>query len=209
MFALGAATFTYLYEFSFEESLDHLAELGFSYIELMTTPPHFFPRDMSTTQRSETRRAFESRKLNLYSLQPTYMDLNIISNNPPIRNESIKQVQENIESADNSGVGSLIKKKKKMIQQAANKYKELIPVNCTGCGYCIPCPAGVRIPKVFSLYNEAEIFDSKAEKQQKYNKLAENEQASSCVECGKCEEICPQNLDIITKLATANKYLTT
>lgn len=97
MFSLGAATFTYLYEFSFEESLNHLAELGFTHIELMTTPPHFFPRDMSTAQRSETRRAFESRKLNLYSLQPTYMDLNIISNNPPIRNESIKQVKENIE----------------------------------------------------------------------------------------------------------------
>ena len=122
---------------------------------------------------------------------------------------NLKQVKENVQSAANSGVGKLATKEEEIIQQAANKYQELIPVNCTGCEYCVPCPVGVRIPKAFSLYNEAEIFNSKAEKQQKYNKLAENEQASACVECGQCEEICPQNLDIIEKLATANKYLTT
>jgi len=103
MLLLGAATFTYLNQFSFEESLDHLTELGFKYMELMTTPPHFFPRDMSTAQRSETRRAVESRGLTLYSLQPTYMDLNIISLNPAIRAESIKQVKENIKLTGDLG----------------------------------------------------------------------------------------------------------
>lgn len=97
MLTLGAATFTYLNQFSFEESLDHLVELGFKQMELMTTPPHFFPRDMSKDQRLKTRRAIENRGLTLYSLQPTYMDLNIISLNPAIRAESIKQVKENIE----------------------------------------------------------------------------------------------------------------
>jgi L-ribulose-5-phosphate 3-epimerase len=108
MLQLGAATFTYLNRFGFEESLDHLAELGFKYLELMSTPPHFFPRDMSSAKRIETRRAIEARGLTLYSLQPTYMDLNIISLNRAIRAESIKQVKENLELAGELGAKLLV-----------------------------------------------------------------------------------------------------
>ena len=121
---------------------------------------------------------------------------------------TLEQVKENVESADNSGVGNLSAREKEIVAEAAAKYDELVPVNCTGCGYCVPCPTGVKIPEIFALYNEAEIFDLEAEKQEEYSHIGESEQASACVECGQCEEICPQNLNVIQLLTAADDYLT-
>ena len=121
---------------------------------------------------------------------------------------TLEQVKENVESADNSGVGKLSSNEEEIISKAASKYEELVPVNCTGCGYCVPCPTGVKIPEIFALYNEAEAFNLKDEKQEEYNNIGQSEQASACVECGQCEEKCPQNLDVIDLLVEADEYLT-
>ncbi len=103
MLPLGAATFTYLHRFSLDEALDHLASNGFRQIELMSTPPHVFPRLLNASHRSALRQGLEKRGLTLFSLQPTYQDLNIISLNPAIRSESVRQVVENIELAADLG----------------------------------------------------------------------------------------------------------
>ncbi|MBM7558011.1 aldo/keto reductase [Halanaerobacter jeridensis] len=120
---------------------------------------------------------------------------------------TLEQVKENVESADNSGVGILSDQEEEIVAEVANKYEELVPVNCTGCGYCVPCPTGVRIPKTFAVYNESKIFNSQ-EAEEEYENLAEGQQASACVECGQCEEICPQNIEIIERLTEAHEYLT-
>ncbi len=122
---------------------------------------------------------------------------------------TLEQVKENVESAANSGVGNLSAKEEEIIAEAANKYKELVPINCTGCGYCVPCPEGVEIPGIFSLYNEAEIFDAQEEKKDLYyntDVISESGRASACVACGACEEACPQNLEIIDQLERAVEY---
>jgi predicted aldo/keto reductase-like oxidoreductase len=121
---------------------------------------------------------------------------------------TLKQVEENLSSADNSGIGQLTATEEKIVEEVASKYQELEPVNCTGCGYCIPCPVGVKIPDIFALYNEGTIFDSQEEKQGQYDDFGDSERASACVECGQCEEICPQNLSIIDLLTAAEQYLT-
>jgi sugar phosphate isomerase/epimerase len=108
MLALGAATFTYLHRFSLDEALDHLAKNGFREIELMSTPPHLFPRQLNATARSSLRKGMERRGLSLFSLQPTYQDLNIISLNPAIRSESVREVVENIELAADLGAKVLV-----------------------------------------------------------------------------------------------------
>ena len=73
-------------------------------------------------------------------------------------------------------------------------------VNCTACGYCMPCPVGVDIPGSFAKYNDYYLFDSKSSKNAsiwRYNYHQSGEKkASNCIECGKCEEHCPQNLPI-------------
>ena len=48
------------------------------------------------------------------------------------------------------------------------------------------CPAGINIPVAFAYYNEKD--------RQGYQALSAK--ASACVECGACEKICPQHLEI-------------
>jgi len=78
--------------------------------------------------------------------------------------------------------------------------KEKIKVACTGCSYCMPCPAGVNIPGNFSYYNDYYRFDDQKSKQNAkimYNSiLSSAEKADNCVECGDCESHCPQNIAI-------------
>lgn len=61
------------------------------------------------------------------------------------------------------------------------------------------------MPKVFSLWNNAYLYDeSKKSKVQYKDYLKES---ISPIECGKCEGICPQNLEIIEGLQKANEFL--
>jgi predicted aldo/keto reductase-like oxidoreductase len=120
---------------------------------------------------------------------------------------NLQQVKENIASADRAVVNSLSKEELAAVEEAAAKYMELSPVNCTGCGYCMPCPHGVAIPVMFSLYNEASIFDIKEEKLGEYTGNFEaGERAGACVACGECETHCPQNLPIIDLLEEVDEY---
>ncbi|MGM0437758.1 MAG: aldo/keto reductase [Bacillota bacterium] len=119
---------------------------------------------------------------------------------------NLEQVKENVESASNSGINSLDKKEKNLIEKAADKFREMQPVNCTGCGYCIPCPNDVHIPMNFSLYNEAHLYDDYEEKNNTYNRLKPKMRAENCIACGECLDKCPQNLSIIELLKDVADY---
>ena len=66
---------------------------------------------------------------------------------------------------------------------------------CTGCKYCMPCPFGVNIPKNFSIWNNASMYDQLEGGKKRYAALKEA-QASACKDCGKCETLCPQQIKI-------------
>lgn len=72
---------------------------------------------------------------------------------------TMDQVKQNLSIADRSGVGELTEDELRMIERARRKYGDLLAVGCTGCNYCMPCPNGVNITRVFKLYNKAEIYD--------------------------------------------------
>ena len=75
------------------------------------------------------------------------------------------------------------------------KKQETIP--CTDCKYCVEgCPVNINIPGMFSLFN-AKLQLKENSGKADYEKLtAESSKASECIECGKCEEACPQHLEI-------------
>ena len=47
--------------------------------------------------------------------------------------------------------------------RVARKYREIMKVGCTGCGYCQPCPSGVNVPESFTLFNAYHTFGKQRE----------------------------------------------
>ncbi len=121
---------------------------------------------------------------------------------------TMEQVAENIKIAGSSTAGSLSKEELAVIENVRELYTSLTKVKCTGCQYCMPCPNNVSIPQIFSCYNEAAAYNILNESMKKYLDMKKSgKDASLCVECGKCEQACPQQLPIIKHLKEAHKYL--
>ncbi len=120
---------------------------------------------------------------------------------------TMEQVEQNIASASRSGVGWLDEEEVGLLARVREKYKELSPIPCTKCGYCLPCPNGVNIPINFELYNQATVFKGSSVVlcRNLYASLPEAERASSCQECRSCEEKCPQQIPISETLGTVRE----
>ena len=108
---------------------------------------------------------------------------------------------------------------KPLSTQEMNQVKEFVDKHavtgkfCTGCGYCQPCPQGVQIPRIFRFMNIANIYGIKdwAKEQYKTRHIEGRRGRSSadlCIECGICEEKCPQKLSIREDLKKAHALLT-
>jgi hypothetical protein len=87
-------------------------------------------------------------------------------------------------------------------------YRTMLQVDCTGCGYCVPCPSGVDIPHNFQLYNDAFLFKDAEFSTFAYNQFLTPEQrASECTECLTCLEKCPQQINIPEELKKVHQTL--
>ena len=85
---------------------------------------------------------------------------------------------------------------KKVLDEALTEHKKYVAVPCSGCRYCMPCPAGVDIPKIFALYNNYKVIGGKWQFQCDYKAIPDSAKAENCVNCTKCMEHCPQKIDI-------------
>jgi predicted aldo/keto reductase-like oxidoreductase len=110
----------------------------------------------------------------------------------------------NLETAGEGVADSLGSEDIRFLQQARSIFSARLRVNCTACGYCMPCPAGVNIPGNFNYYNDFHVFSLPEARQSTlrlYNNLiTHGERPSACIECGQCEEKCPQKIAIIPEL---------
>ena len=90
----------------------------------------------------------------------------------------------------------------KTIEKVRTLYQDQHKIPCTACRYCTDgCPAGIPIPDVFCCMNQKRAGEGEPEKD--YAAFESN--ASACVECGQCEEVCPQHLRIRELLKEVNK----
>src|SRR5690606_14590263 len=121
----------------------------------------------------------------------------------------MSDVEENVRVLSEAKPHSLSKKELGIIAQARELYTQRIQIPCTDCRYCLPCPQGVEIPRLFRLYNEASMYNSFASDRPQYEYLAKNgKDASQCIACGSCEAACPQNLEIIELLKVVDRAFT-
>jgi sugar phosphate isomerase/epimerase len=105
---VGACTYGYLWDLALPQAVEHLAALGFRYFELMTTPPHCWPRGWSAAQRRDYRRHYEACGLVMSSVNPTFLDLNLASPNPGIREETVTQLRETLALAHDVGAPMML-----------------------------------------------------------------------------------------------------
>jgi len=121
---------------------------------------------------------------------------------------TLVQVRENLASAGRSKIGSLSSEEQALITQVNKKYLTMSPIPCTGCGYCQPCPQGVRIPAVLELYNEAVMYNTSVHSRFVYAHWFRPEgKADRCTRCGQCLQHCPQSIPIPAWLEKAQYFL--
>ena len=112
---------------------------------------------------------------------------------------NMAQVEENLALANRAKPGMLTSDDLKTIEKAKDAYRKLIPISCTSCRYCMPCPNGVDIPGIFALYNDAMMYDDVQSGAMRYRSpmgIKEDARADKCLECGDCMEACPQKIDV-------------
>lgn len=93
------------------------------------------------------------------------------------------------------------------IQEVSSLIRGKKRVDCTACNYCMPCPEGVNIPRNFGLYNDFHMLNDPAALLRYQRLLSETSKASSCIQCGQCEPLCPQGIAIMAELAHVDAVL--
>lgn len=122
---------------------------------------------------------------------------------------SLQMVEENAATASNEA--PLSDMEIKAIDSMMAENEKLANLYCTGCGYCVPCPAGVNIPHIFKAMNYYSVYNTVEYAVGEYAGIGgqwiPGRNASACTECGICETRCPQKLKIREQLKESHKVL--
>ncbi|WP_455542685.1 aldo/keto reductase [Intestinibacter sp.] len=120
----------------------------------------------------------------------------------------MNQLEDNVAIANTAKHGMLTEEDINTIADVKKIFNDSYKVHCTGCHYCIPCPAGVNIPACFTAYNTRHSISKSQGWLQYCMSTMLNDKpsyASLCKQCGKCEKHCPQNLPIRENLKEVSK----
>jgi len=116
---------------------------------------------------------------------------------------SMEQVRENLACAAQGLPNSLSPEELAVIEKMRETFASRVKIPCTGCRYCMPCQNGVDIPECFSYYNQAYTYEAKDKAAGVYLWALNGTfsggipgYASCCIQCGECEDKCPQGLPI-------------
>ena len=108
---------------------------------------------------------------------------------------TMEQVEDNLKTFGE--FRPLSDKEKETIDKVVALINSRVQNGCTGCGYCMPCPAGVEIPRNFRVWNTYHMYRNYNMVKDEWEKhLGEEHKAKNCIKCGKCEMACPQKLSI-------------
>ena len=120
-----------------------------------------------------------------------------------------EQIDENLRIFDTVEPGIMSGEELKLMDKVREAYISRTKIGCTGCRYCMPCPNGVNIPGVFSVWNNFSLYNIDPKSDWQFRMIRDrNAGADNCVGCGACEAACPQHLNIIESLQSAWSDLT-
>ncbi|WP_405295082.1 aldo/keto reductase [Methanobrevibacter sp.] len=126
---------------------------------------------------------------------------------------TFQQLDENLESANDVTPLSMSLEDMQTVELVKRVMRDSLKINCSTCGYCMPCPQGVNIPECMKIYNEKYLFGHKGLFNQSLidyyqyvgGIMGNSGNAGRCNGCGKCLRKCPQKLDIIAELKKVKK----
>lgn len=123
---------------------------------------------------------------------------------------TIEMVEENAKVA--SVEEPLSQEEYEHIKEVLEQNRKLEDLYCTGCNYCMPCPNEVNIPLNFRLMNYYRVYGLKNYAREQYQKIGthpdlQGKKAGECIECGECEEKCPQRIRIREQLKETAQVL--
>jgi predicted aldo/keto reductase-like oxidoreductase len=122
---------------------------------------------------------------------------------------TLEQVRANIEFSSRDHIDTIRKDEIKQYAAASEFYQKRTKVNCTQCGYCMPCTQKIPIQFILELYNDAYMYDAFEESRRAYSVFIDPQaRAHNCIECRECEEKCPQKIPIAETLKHAHAVLT-
>ncbi|MDR0222707.1 MAG: aldo/keto reductase [Oscillospiraceae bacterium] len=125
--------------------------------------------------------------------------------------KSAGQIRENAATADYAAENAFTERETDAVERVAAVFKASDRIPCTGCRYCMPCPAGVNIPECFSAYNDSRSFGKVSGIAQYIRNtgamISKKGSAGSCVKCGKCSPRCPQGISVEAELKTVRKRM--
>ncbi|MBI9013734.1 MAG: aldo/keto reductase [Clostridiales bacterium] len=113
-----------------------------------------------------------------------------------------EHIDENIKIASDALPGGLSDEDLSVISDVRDAYNKLLQVGCTGCAYCMPCPAGIDIPAAFKNLNNYYMFSKTRAKIFHAVYLGvQTEDGKAhftdvCIDCGQCEDKCPQHIEV-------------
>lgn len=121
-------------------------------------------------------------------------------------------IRDNINTASATQIGEIGPEEEAMLKRVVRAINSKTKVECTSCGYCMPCPKGVDIPGTFAAYNRRYtegLYDALYEYMMCTALRKNPASIANCTECGLCERHCPQNIEIRAHLKDAKKVLET
>ncbi|MDR2485277.1 MAG: aldo/keto reductase [Treponema sp.] len=121
------------------------------------------------------------------------------------------QLEENLRLADKAAPQMLTEAEHETYRQVLNVFNAAYKIRCTGCNYCMPCPKNINIPGCFAAYNTSFSIGLVSGMRQYVTSTALTSERTSnpihCVQCGTCEQRCPQRLPIIKSLEAVQKRM--
>jgi predicted aldo/keto reductase-like oxidoreductase len=115
---------------------------------------------------------------------------------------SLEEVEQNVHALENAEELDEATRRDLAARMAASELRG--EDMCTGCGYCHDCPNGFDPTRYMQAVRDHAIYGRGQSLARwlgdTYLGQSPEEELALCVECGWCEEQCPQHLEIIEEI---------